>query len=217
MGAADRRTLYERIDTPIASSRPGAWFYVNLAPYIDRPLMRLAGGRLTTGGIGRVGLLKCEGAKTGRERHTPLVFTRDGENVILVASRGGDVKHPAWYRNPGGQPGVRFFVDGEERPYRARDATDEERPRLWRMVNRTYAGYAAYQRRAGDRQIPLIVLEPRAWRAGRAGRSSAGHSLPAPDPSRVLRTPSARQARPVAAGRCDRAVISPTRSALGAR
>jgi deazaflavin-dependent oxidoreductase (nitroreductase family) len=152
-------TLFARLATPIASSRAGAWFYVNVAPHIDRPLLRLTGGRLTTG-FGRAGFLKVKGAKTGVERTTPLVYTRDGENVLLVASRGGDIRHPAWYHNLVANPDVTFIIEGKERPYRARLATSAERPWLWKAVNRTYPGYATYQRRAGDREIPLFVLEP---------------------------------------------------------
>ena len=155
------RALYERIGTPIAASRAGAWYYVNVAPHFDRGLYRLSGGRLTLAGFGRVGFLKVKGAKSGAERLTPLVFTRDGENILLVASRGGDVRHPAWYHNLVANPDVTFTIEGDERPYRARLATETERPWLWKAVNRTYPGYQTYQRRAGDRQIPLFVLEPR--------------------------------------------------------
>ncbi len=91
---------------------------------------------------------------------TPLVWTRDGDNMLLVASRGGDVRHPAWYRNIMANPEVRFARDGEERSYRARVAAAEERPRMWALVNRRYPGYAVYQRRAGAREIPIVVLEP---------------------------------------------------------
>src|SRR4051794_8666391 len=155
-----RRSFYERVAIPAISSRAGSWFYVHVAPHLDRGLFRLTGGKLTTAGRGRVGFLKVRGAKTGQERITPLVFTRDGENVLLVASRGGDVKHPAWYRNVVANPDVRFSKDGEERSYRARTATTEERPRMWDLVNRRYAGYAVYQKRAGAREIPVVVLEP---------------------------------------------------------
>jgi deazaflavin-dependent oxidoreductase (nitroreductase family) len=155
-----QRTLFERIATPIAASRPGAWFYVNVAPHVDRGLLRITGGKITLGGLGRVGFLRVKGAKTGVERVTPLVFTRDGENVLLVASRGGDSRHPAWYHNLVANPDVTFAIKGSERPYRARLATSAERPWLWKAVNRTYAGYDVYQRRAGDREIPLFVLEP---------------------------------------------------------
>ena len=158
--AGGRLTLLERVATPVVASRPGAWFYVNVAPHIDRGLLRLTGGKLTMG-FGRAGFLKVRGAKTGAQRTTPLVYTRDGENLLLVASRGGDVRHPAWYYNLLANPDVTFSIDGEERPYRARLATTAERPWLWKAVNRTYPGYATYQRRAGDREIPLFVLEPR--------------------------------------------------------
>jgi deazaflavin-dependent oxidoreductase (nitroreductase family) len=155
------RSLYERVAIPLVSSRAGSWFYVHVAPHLDRGLLRLTGGRLTTAGRGRVGFLTVRGARSGAERITPLVWTADGDDVLLVASRGGDVKHPAWYRNVVANPEVRFSIDGVERPYRARDATRTERPRLWELANRRYPGYATYQRRAGVREIPIVVLEPR--------------------------------------------------------
>jgi len=155
-----QRPLYERLAIPLISSRGGAWFYVHIAPHLDRALLRLTEGRLTTAGRGRVGFLKVRGARSGMERTTPLVWTRDGDVVLLVASRGGDVRHPAWYRNVVANPDVGFSIDGEERRYRARTATAEERPRLWELVNRRYPGYAVYQDRAGDREIPVVVLEP---------------------------------------------------------
>jgi deazaflavin-dependent oxidoreductase (nitroreductase family) len=157
---AGRGSLYERVAVPLVASRPGAWFYVNVAPHLDRGLLRLTGGRLTTAGRGRVGFLVVRGARSGVERTTPLVWTRDGENVLLVASRGGDTRHPAWYLNTVANPDVRFSIDAAEHPYRARIATAEERPRLWGLVNRRYPGYAVYQRRAGAREIPIVVLEP---------------------------------------------------------
>jgi deazaflavin-dependent oxidoreductase (nitroreductase family) len=160
---AERRAgsaFYEKVATPIAASKLGAWFYVNVAPAIDRRLMRWTNGRLTTGGFGRVGMLNVRGAKSGELRHTPLVYTRDGERIVVIASRGGDVKHPAWYRNVVANPDVTFTRDGEERAFLARTATGAERDELWRAANRTYAGYAAYQARAGDREIPVVVLEP---------------------------------------------------------
>jgi deazaflavin-dependent oxidoreductase (nitroreductase family) len=158
---------------PLIASRPGSWYFIHIAPHVDRVLLRLTGGRLTSGGIGRVGLLIVRGAKSGIERRTPLVFTRDGDDVLLVASRGGDPKHPAWYHNVVANPDVRFSIDGEESRYRARTASPEERSRLWRLVNRTYAGYEVYQRRAGEREIPVVVLEPSDSRRSTAAQSSA--------------------------------------------
>ena len=121
----ERKAFYERIATPIVASRPGSWFFVNVAPHIDRALMRLTGGRLSSGGRRRVGLLRVTGAKTGKVRHTPLVYTRAGERLLLVASRGGDVRHPAWYRNVIANPQVGFSIGGSEREYTADQLTPE--------------------------------------------------------------------------------------------
>ncbi len=156
-----KRTVGERMVEAIASSRPGGWYYVNVAPAIDRRLFPLTKGRLTTAGRGRAGLLRVRGARSGTVRETPLVFARDGEKVILVASRGGDVKNPAWYHNIVANPDVTFTIEGDEREYTAHTAEGPERERAWFLANERYAGYAVYQRRTGGREIPVVVLEPR--------------------------------------------------------
>ncbi len=153
--------LVDRVFTSIVSSRPMSWFYVNVAPHLDRGMLRLSGGRLTMSGRRMVGFLNVRGAKSGLERVTPLVYTRDGERILLVASRGGDRKHPAWHRNIVANPDVRFTIGGDEHAYRARELEGEERERAWELAVRRYGGYAVYQRRAGDRRIPVLMLEPR--------------------------------------------------------
>jgi deazaflavin-dependent oxidoreductase (nitroreductase family) len=155
-----KRTAFERVTEPFVASRPGAWLWVNVVPHVDRGLMRVSRGRLMIGGPKRVGLLKVRGAKTGQLRHTPLVYARDGDHLILVASRGGDVKHPAWYLNLVANPDVTFTIRGEDREYRARPLVGEERERAWRIACDRYAGYLAYQTRAGDRLIPVVRLQP---------------------------------------------------------
>lgn len=105
-------------------------------------------------------LLDHVGARSGRRRTTPLVYVADGENVVLVASKGGHPRNPAWFHNLRAHPDVQVQIGGERRPVRARVATAAERPRLWAMAVATYGGYRTYQRRTG-RGIPLIVLEPR--------------------------------------------------------
>src|ERR1044072_7398117 len=84
----DDNWLFDRVLVPVAASRPASWFYVNVAPMLDRALLRLTRGRLSTVGRHRVGDLRVTGAKTGLERLTPLLYTPDGERIILVASRG---------------------------------------------------------------------------------------------------------------------------------
>src|SRR3954468_11846018 len=105
-------------------------------------------------------LLDHVGAKSGTKRTSPLVYVQDGDDIVLVASKGGNPKNPAWFHNLKANPETTIQVGSEKRPVRARVATDEERERLWPKAVKTYSGYAGYQKRT-DRKIPLVVLERR--------------------------------------------------------
>jgi deazaflavin-dependent oxidoreductase (nitroreductase family) len=105
-------------------------------------------------------LLDHVGAKSGKVRTTPLAYLRDGENVVLVASKGGHPRNPAWFHNLMENPDTTVQIGSERRAVRARTAEGEERERLWAEVVDLYGGYRDYQERT-DRQIPLVVLEPR--------------------------------------------------------
>ncbi|TML00048.1 MAG: nitroreductase family deazaflavin-dependent oxidoreductase [Actinobacteria bacterium] len=105
-------------------------------------------------------LLDHVGARTGTRRTSPLVYAVDGENLILVASKGGHPRNPAWFHNLLAHPETTVQVGAEQCPVRARVATAAERKRMWPLVLSTYSGYEDYARRT-DRQIPLVVLEPR--------------------------------------------------------
>jgi deazaflavin-dependent oxidoreductase (nitroreductase family) len=160
--ARERRPMsrYERLFERLAQTKTGAWLAINVANRIDRVLLPLTNGRFSISGPGiPIGRLTSIGAKSGVERHTPLLYTTDGERIVLVASKGGAVKHPAWYHNVRAHPQVRFLSKKGERGYRAAEATGEERDRLWALVNDVYAGYDTYQERT-ERKIPVIVLEP---------------------------------------------------------
>ena len=106
-------------------------------------------------------LLDHVGAKSGVKRTSPLLYVRDGNNVVVVASKGGYPKHPGWFHNLQAHPDTTIQVGSERRPVHARVAQPDERARLWRKAVASYGGYAGYQERA-PREIPLIVLEPRA-------------------------------------------------------
>jgi F420H(2)-dependent quinone reductase len=88
----------------------------------------------------------------------PLVA--DGEDIVLVASKGGHPRSPAWFHNLVANPETTIQVGSERRAVRARVATSEERARLWPEVVELYSGYRDYQERT-DREIPLVILEPR--------------------------------------------------------
>lgn len=106
-----------------------------------------------------VALLTTTGARSGKERTTPLLFFHDGANVVLVASYGGNAHHPAWYHNLRANPRCELFYGGHKGTYTAREA-EEERERLWLEANSLYRGYGIYQERTGGRRIPVLILEP---------------------------------------------------------
>ena len=103
-------------------------------------------------------LLTTTGRNTGKESTTPLIFGLDGDNPVIVASKGGAPEHPGWYRNLSKTPEVGVQIKGERFRARARDAQGEERDRLWRAMNEIWPHYDEYQTRT-DREIPVVVLE----------------------------------------------------------
>jgi deazaflavin-dependent oxidoreductase (nitroreductase family) len=103
-------------------------------------------------------LLDHVGAKSGALRTTPLLDVPDGENLVIVASKGGFPKHPAWFHNLRANPVTYAQVGPERRRVETRVATAEERPRLWDLAVAVWPGYDDYRVRT-DREIPLVVLE----------------------------------------------------------
>jgi len=104
-------------------------------------------------------LLTTTGRRSGEARTTPLIFGRDGDDYLVVASVGGMPTHPAWYLNLVDDPSARIQVKGEHVDVVARTAEAEEKSRLWRIVNDVWPNYDAYQERT-DRVIPVVVLSP---------------------------------------------------------
>jgi deazaflavin-dependent oxidoreductase (nitroreductase family) len=105
-------------------------------------------------------LLDHVGAKSGIERTTPLVYVEDGDDLVLVASKGGYPRNPAWFHNLRAHPEATVQVGSRRRAVRARVAGASERDRLWPKAVAVYGGYEDYQERT-DREIPLVILEPR--------------------------------------------------------
>jgi F420H(2)-dependent quinone reductase len=112
-------------------------------------------------------LLDHVGAKSGEVRTTPLTYLRDGDDLVLVASKGGYPKNPAWFHNLRAHPDTTVQVGSQRVAVRARVATQAERTRLWPKVVELYGGYATYQART-EREIPLVILEPRTSARARA-------------------------------------------------
>src|SRR5262249_51595536 len=104
-------------------------------------------------------LLTTKGRKTGNATTTPLIYEQDGDNYVIVASKGSAPQDPGWSRTPGKTRDVGARVGGALFHAHARTAEGEERDRLWKLVIRQWPDYDTYQMRT-DREIPVVVLEP---------------------------------------------------------
>jgi F420H(2)-dependent quinone reductase len=144
-------------------------------PLVDRswPVLRhLMGGhtivyRATGGLIGHhipgappMLLVDHVGAKSGTVRTSPLAYLKDGDDYVIVASKGGYPRNPAWFHNLMANPDTTIQVGSKRLAVHARVARHDERARLWPEIVDLYEGYRGYQERT-DREIPLVILEPR--------------------------------------------------------
>ena len=103
-------------------------------------------------------LLTTRGRRTGRLHTTPLVYGRDGERYLLVASRRGADEHPQWYRNLTEHPEIEVQVLDITFRAMARTATDDEKPGLWQKMVEVWPEYDDYQAKT-ERVIPLVIVE----------------------------------------------------------
>jgi deazaflavin-dependent oxidoreductase (nitroreductase family) len=103
-------------------------------------------------------LLTTTGRRSGEEHTTPLIYGRDGDRYLVVASRGGAPRHPQWYLNLVEHPEVRVQVEADRFRARARAATPEEKPALWQRMVEIFPNYAEYQTRT-SREIPVVIIE----------------------------------------------------------
>ncbi|HEX4732329.1 MAG TPA: nitroreductase family deazaflavin-dependent oxidoreductase [Solirubrobacterales bacterium] len=103
-------------------------------------------------------LLFTKGRKSGEERINALIFQPDGDDYLIVASKGGTDAPPGWYLNLVADPEVEVQVKGDRFKGHARTATDKEKPRMWKEMTEAWPDYDDYQKKT-DRQIPVVVLE----------------------------------------------------------
>ena len=127
-------------------------------------LWKLTGGKLGDAfGTAPFMMLTTRGRKTGRERTTPVLYLRDGADLIVVASFGGNDMHPAWYLNLERCPEAEVIVNGERRRLLASQLSPEEKQLIWPRLVKMYPNFAVYQQRT-RREIPLLQLSDRADR-----------------------------------------------------
>ena len=126
---------------------------------VHRVLYRVSGGLIGARVGAPVLLLTTLGRNSHRSRTTPLLYLEDGVNWIVVASNGGDERHPAWWLNLKANPEATIQVKNIVKRVRSREATEAERDRLWLLLVRMYSIYDDYRRRT-SRKIPIVVLKP---------------------------------------------------------
>jgi deazaflavin-dependent oxidoreductase (nitroreductase family) len=119
------------------------------------------GGRTGHGWNGAsILILHTRGRKTGETRKFPLIYGRDGDDYVVVASRGGSPEHPGWYKNLLAHPEVEIQVWGKLLPVRARTGSAADKQRVWPSMRAQWPDYDKYQA-ATQRDIPVVLLSPR--------------------------------------------------------
>ena len=127
---------------------------------LHRAIYRLSGGRIFSRSVGcPVVLLTTTGRKSGEPRTAPIFGFREGESIVVVPSNAGKKHYPSWYLNLRANPQAQVQLGPEIRLVKAREATSEERERLWPFLASQYGGYQVYRERT-ERHIPVIILEP---------------------------------------------------------
>ena len=134
---------------------PSSWVNEHIREYVDSAGEQ---GHEWRPGVPTL-LLTVRGRESGKLRRTALIYGRDGDRYLVVASQGGADQHPAWYLNLLADPSVQLQVGAERLTARARPAGPEEKPRLWRLMAGIWPPYEEYQAKT-RREIPVVILEP---------------------------------------------------------
>jgi deazaflavin-dependent oxidoreductase (nitroreductase family) len=150
-----------RMGIAASSSKLGGVFYYVVSRRIDEFLIPWSKGRLSMGPSGQTVLVTTKGAKSGKRRRASLAFLWEGEDIVIVASKGGAPRHPAWYHNMKADPRVLVQHRGGIEDRVAREALGVERDVLFARMAGTFSNFAAYQKRAVNRKIPVMVLSKR--------------------------------------------------------
>ena len=174
------KTRLDRLAQAFGRTRLGGWLGITVIPAIDRHLIPLTRGRMQVA-IGQpMLLLHTRGARSGLPRTSPLLYTLRNGCYVVVASKAGAQHHPAWYHNLRAYPdAVTVEIRGRRTSVHPRIASGDERDELWRVVNDNYNGYDVYQRRAGGRTIPVVILVPESAAAPPPGHAGPLSAIPA--------------------------------------
>ena len=138
----------------------GYQFVLRLAPRIDKVLIPPTNGRLSSFGIGKVGLVTTTGAKSGLQRTQPLTLIDDSGGLLAIGSNYGRPQHPAWSANLLAHPDCTIEFMAPEAQYRAELLTGDARAAAWATATDFYAGYERYRASCAPRQIRVFRLRP---------------------------------------------------------
>ena len=105
-------------------------------------------------------LLTTTGRRTGRERTSPMMFVRDDDRILVIASNAGAADHPQWYRNLVADPRVTVELPGRRLTARAEPLTGADYDRAWATIKQGFPFFADHEVKAGDRRIPVVALIP---------------------------------------------------------
>jgi deazaflavin-dependent oxidoreductase (nitroreductase family) len=155
-----RLRVDEALLEKFAMSRVGYWFLLKVAPWIDRAVIPRTGGRLSSMGVNKIGLLVTIGAKSGQRRTQPIVLIPSDGGLIAIGSNYGRPKHPSWTANLLAHPDCDVTFRGAPRAYRAALLSDPDRRAAWDTAVDFYAGYARYEQKCAPREIRLFRLTP---------------------------------------------------------
>jgi deazaflavin-dependent oxidoreductase (nitroreductase family) len=161
----DQANAVQRGFRHLGGTRPMAWLSARLLHHLDGPVLRRSNGRrcVTTMLTGLPTFeLTAVGARSGVPRTLPLIGVPDGDRLVLVASNYGKRRSPGWYYNLRANPRCTITFRGRRYEMEAYEADGEERERLWELDVAAYPARNNYARRAGDRRIPVMVLQPAA-------------------------------------------------------
>lgn len=148
-----------KMGTAASASKIGGILYHVICRRIDTVLIPLSKGRLSMGPPGQTVLITTRGAKSGKLRKASLAFMWQGDDMIIIASKGGAPHHPGWYHNLKAEPRLVVQYRGAVEDRQAREAVGEEREKLFETMSSTFSNFSAYQARATNRTIPVMVLE----------------------------------------------------------
>ena len=156
-------TRWHKIVQKLSATGPVSRFLAPCLHRLDGFVLDISGGRWTATAL-LTGLpviwLTTTGARSGEQRTTPLICLKDNERLVLIATSFGRPQHPGWYYNLRANPEVNVSSNGSNLTYTAHEVEGDERDIFWQQAVVQYPGYRSYRDRAGEREIPVIILTP---------------------------------------------------------